>query len=60
MSDWQTLATLLVLAAAGVFLAWRVVRFVRGSQKGGCGSCASKTALPGKPLVPLDLPNQRR
>lgn len=66
MADWQTFATFLFLAAAGVFLTWRLLRFARGSEKGGCGSCASNTARPKvKPLVPLDVrnrhaPDQRR
>jgi hypothetical protein len=61
MPDWQTIATLIVLAAVGVFLTWRLLTFFRGGEKGGCGSCASNTAQPKKkPLVPLDVPDQRR
>ena len=66
MSDWQTLATLIILAAAGGFLIRRLLTFFRGSKPGSCGSCASKTARPNvKPLVPLDVrnrhaPDQRR
>lgn len=60
MPDWQTIATILLLAAAGVFLTWRLLRFVRGTEKGGCGPCASNRAQPKKkPLVPLDVPDQR-
>jgi len=61
MPDWQTIATLIVLGAVGVFLARRLLRFVRGTQKSACGSCAANTAQPkAKPLVPLDRPDQRR
>jgi hypothetical protein len=59
MPDWQTIATIIVLAAVGVFLTWRLLRFVRGTEKGGCGSCASNAGRPKtKPLVPLDVPDQ--
>lgn len=60
MPDWQTIATLIVLATVGVFLVRRLWRFVRGTQNSACGSCASNTAGPkAKPLVPLDVPDSR-
>jgi hypothetical protein len=59
MPDWQTIATLIVLVAVGVFLVRRLLTFVRGSKPGGCGSCASGTGqAKTKPLVPLDVPDR--
>jgi hypothetical protein len=59
MPDWQTIATLIVLAVVGVFLVRRLLTFYRGGKPGSCGSCASNTAGPKtKPLVTLDVPDQ--
>jgi hypothetical protein len=61
MPDWQTIATLVVLAAAGAFLVRRLLRIFSGGAKGSCGSCSSNATGPkSKPLVPLELPDQRR
>lgn len=33
----QTVIVILVVAAAGVFTVWRLVRILRGKDRGGCG-----------------------
>jgi hypothetical protein len=61
MPDWQTIATLIALAAAGAFLVRRLFWFISGRETGSCGSCSSNATGPkSKTLVPLELPDQRR
>ena len=64
--DWQTaVATLVVLAAAGM-AAWRVSNWFRGiGAERGCGSCPSNTSTtPGAPkvtpLVQIDLQSKSK
>lgn len=60
MPDWQTIATLICLMLAGLFLGRRVLKFVRGTSQSSCGSCPSHTpAKNGEPLVSLDVPDHR-
>lgn len=57
MPDWQIIAVLGCLIAAGHFLVRRMLKF-GGGDAAGCGSCKSNpTALKIKPLVPLEVPD---
>jgi len=55
--DWQTSATLLILAIAASILLRRAGAFVRSGKVGSCGSCAgcgdSEKDKVAMPLVPL-------
>lgn len=55
LTDWQTLAALLCVAAAAGALAVRIARWLRGTGQSGCHSCPARQAQPLVPLSSLTL-----
>ncbi len=42
--DWQTYTAIAIVLLAGSILLRQAIRFLRGTARGGCGSCPSNSA----------------
>ncbi len=55
---WQDLATLALVAAAVVYLVWRLRRAGRGQRRTGCRTCSSCPESSGQEkLISIEPPN---
>ncbi len=51
--DWQTLSAFVIVAFAAGVLLRQWLRFMRGTARGGCGSCPSNNASSRVKSLPL-------
>jgi hypothetical protein len=60
-SNWQDIAALLVVAAAGAYLMWRGWLVLK-RRRAGCGACSTCPSgeSNGKPLVTIENPRRSK